>query len=59
MKCLHDGYFAVSLLVSAEFIAHAEEQAKRCGCIDATDYMQGLLNMALTRDLVEGKDARE
>ena len=50
MKCLHDGYFAVQLMVSAEFVEHAEEQAKRCGCIDAADYIQGILNMALIRD---------
>lgn len=51
MKCLHNGYFALTVVVSARFARHAERQAATFGCLDAADYIQGILNMALLRDL--------
>lgn len=50
MRYLHNGYYEVRLKVSAEFVRHALEQAIRWKEYDATDYINGVLNMALLSD---------
>jgi hypothetical protein len=51
MKCLRNGYYEMRVVVAAEYVRHAEEQLARCGCFDAADYIQAVLNMALLSDI--------
>lgn len=51
MECQHNGFYELVVYVETEYVKHAERQAALFGCVDAADYIQGILNTALRRDL--------